>query len=341
MLFVDWNPAPPPPTEIVRPVKTAVATELGTRPERRLRGEVLAGTTVDLAFQVSGPLIEANLALGQRVEEGAVLARIDPTRFEQQVATLRPQLEQAQTRLERIRRAVESQAASEAELIDAKAAVDAAAAQLKVAEQALADTVLRSPSEALIVARMAENFQNVQAGTPVVRLQDISQLDVAVDLPESIVAAHQAGQSTAATRVTFPVRPEKTYPVTVKEASAEADPQTGTYRVIYTMPAPTDLTVLPGMAATIILPARTATEGGQLVVPVAALFVNERGEHMVWRAEPEDRVFTVRGTPVTVVDVANESAIISQGLVPGARVVTAGVAFLREGQRVTLMEEQR
>ena len=221
--FVDWNPLPPAPEAVTRPVKSAVVIDRAERPERRFNAEVSASRTVDLAFQVSGPLIEAELDLGRRVQAGDVLARIDPARFELEIETLRPKLQQAGSRLERIERMVANNAATQAELIDARAARDAAAAQLDVAEQALEDATLRAPFEALIVARYVENFQNVRPTEPVVRLQDISELDIVVNLPESLVANYDRDRDAVQPHVIFPVRPELRFPATVKEASAEAD----------------------------------------------------------------------------------------------------------------------
>lgn len=340
VLFVDWNPTPPPPPELVRPVKTAVARDLTARPARQYVGQVLPGRTVDLAFQVSGPLLEAELDLGRQVEVGDVLARIDPSRFKQEIETLRPKLNQAENLLQRIEPLVKTGAASERELLDARTARDQTAAELVRLEQALADTVLKAPFEAMIVARMAENFQNVQAGSPVVRLQDISVLRIAVDLPESVVASYR-GEPRGGTRVVFPVRPGESYAVTLTEASAEANPQTGTYRAIYSMPRPEEFMALPGMSATIILPAQRGANEQQIAVPIEALRVDAGGRYQVWLlSEFTGGSATVSSVAVEVEEIVDRWAILKSGLAEGAEVATAGVSFLREGQRVKRLGEK-
>ncbi|MCD2452269.1 biotin/lipoyl-binding protein [Methylicorpusculum oleiharenae] len=45
-------------------------------------GTVRASDRVDLAFQVSGPLIELPVKEGQPVKKGDLLARIDPRDYE-------------------------------------------------------------------------------------------------------------------------------------------------------------------------------------------------------------------------------------------------------------------
>lgn len=340
VLFVDFAPLPPAPPEVIRPVKVAIASDLLSRPERQLRGEVLAGRTVDLAFQVAGPLIEADLTLGRRVKKGDVLARIDPVRYEQQVATLEPQLRQAEDTLARVKQLAAGNAATVTELDQAQATRDTIFAQLNIARQAIADTTLRAPFDALIVARFAENFQYVTAGTPAARLQDISTLDIAVDLPEAIVALYRPSDPPTDLRVRFAVRPQTTYPVTLKEASADADPHTGTYRAVFSMPAPQEVTLLAGMSATLIIPARTGGDGKRVWIPMVGLSVNETGEKTVWRIDTDAQGARVVRTPVNVVELAGEGAII-EGVAPGTSIVTAGTAFLRDGQRVNPMEPRR
>ncbi|MGF1635416.1 MAG: efflux RND transporter periplasmic adaptor subunit [Phycisphaerae bacterium] len=376
VLFVDFAPVPPAPDAVVRPVKWAEAGDVLFRPARRFPGEVLAGRTVDLAFQVGGPLSEADLSLGRRVAAGEVLGRIDPVRFQQQVDVLEPQVAQARTTLERTREIATRNAVAPAELEQAQATFDALTAQLQIAKQAVSDTVLKAPFDGLVVARFVEPFQNVQAGTVVVRLQDVSVLDVAVDLPESVVASYRPDEVREEGRepvsVTFPVRPGYWYPLALKEASAEADPQTGTFRVTYTMPAPEDLTALPGLSATLRLPGRLGGEPGQVAVPMQAVFVDDAGRTNVWLLETSTGggadeaggggevpgvagpVYVARKREVTLgselaaapagaseAQTGSAYVVVSQGLLAGDRVATAGVAFLREGQAVRLMESRR
>lgn len=342
VIFVEFNPLPPPPPEVIRPAKVARVVNADSMPERRFRGQVLAGRTVDLSFQVGGPLMETNNALGRRLSAGDVVAKIDPTRFEQRIASLRPGLEQARQRLERSQELVRNNAAPQKELDEAQAAYDAAVAELAIAEQSLRDTVMVAPFDALVVRAFVNNFQNVAPGEPIVRLQDIETLDIAVDLPEAVVALHQRSEGKPQMRAVFPVRPEPSYEVTYKEASAEADPQTGTYRVVFSLPEPKGLTVLPGMAVTLLLPGRVA--GMRLSVPVSAIQAREDGTKAVWKLREvsgSQGVYETSSAEVTVEQIVGDRAMIGSGVAEGDLVVAAGVAFIREGQRVRPMESRQ
>src|SRR5262249_25280318 len=52
----------------------------------------------------------------------------------------------------------------------------------------LEDTTLRAPYDGVIAKRFVEPNQNVQAKAPVVKLQDVDEIDVVVDVPETIMA---------------------------------------------------------------------------------------------------------------------------------------------------------
>ena len=66
----------------VRPIKLMTVGSDLTGQTRKLPGTVRATERVDLAFQVSGPLIELPVKEGQRVKRGDLVARIDPQDFE-------------------------------------------------------------------------------------------------------------------------------------------------------------------------------------------------------------------------------------------------------------------
>lgn len=337
--FLEWNPLPPPPPEAIRPVKAATVIRFGAVPERRFPGVVQAGRTVDLSFQVSGPLLETDWSLGEEVEAGQVLMRVDPVRFEQQIATLEPQVEVAGVRYQRLKELEEAGVANPLELAEAKTAFEAAQAQLSIARQALADSQLKAPFAALLVQRFANDFENIQAGRPVIRLQDISTVDIAVDLPDTVAARRRP--ATGRLEVSFSVLPGQRFPVTVKEASAEADAETGTYRAVFTMPRLEDTNLLPGMVASLHVPPFEGEEEAALIVPAPAVWIDDQGRSRVWVVESAPRDFVIRSVVVEVDGFAADQAVISGGLEPGVQVVTAGVAFLREEQRVTITEDSR
>lgn len=117
------------PDPIIRPVKTIKLSQSDTLQKRSYPGLVQPLRETKLAFRVGGPLVALNAGIGQRVEEGQVIASIDPRDFEVNVMRLEAVLKQAQANL----KALKSGARSE-DIARLRAQVESAQAQLTAAE---------------------------------------------------------------------------------------------------------------------------------------------------------------------------------------------------------------
>jgi membrane fusion protein, multidrug efflux system len=174
--------------------------------------------------------------------------------------------------------------------------------------------------------------QNVRAKEPVVKFQDVDEIVIAVDVPETVMAADLRSADIVQMVAEFSAAPGLQFPVHIKEVAQRADPVTQTFMVRAAMKSPPDVNVLPGMTAVIKLTYRRANIlGDRLLVPITAVFKESTGAQVAWTIGPEGNVtrhIVKTGT------VAGGSIEILDGLQPGDRVAVAGVSFLREGMRV-------
>ncbi len=135
--------------------------------------------------------------------------------------------------------------------------------------------------------------------------------------------------------------PGKPIPATIKEIGTEASATTRTYPVTLIMGQPDGIEILPGMAGTATgrpeLPDNLVTKG--IMVPVTAVFsAGESSDNFVWVIEEASS--TVSRRPVKVGELVDTGIPVSSGLKPGEQVVIAGVSYLREGQKVKLLDWQ-
>jgi membrane fusion protein, multidrug efflux system len=197
----------------------------------------------------------------------------------------------------------------------------------------LEDCTLRAPYDGVIAQRFVEVNQNVSAKEPIVKFQDVDEIDIALDVPETVMAAdlltadlvHLVAEVTGAPGLQFPVH--------VKEIAQTADPTTQTFRVYVTLKAPPPgVNVLPGMTATVTLTYhRASILGSRILVPIAAVFKDSTGEQAAWVVGPDQ---TVTRRPVTLGAATGSQIEIVDGLQPGDRIAVAGVTHLREGMKV-------
>jgi RND family efflux transporter MFP subunit len=322
--------------------------------QRKFPGMVRAAKRADLAFQVGGTLKQLPVEEGQAVKKGQLIAQLDQRDFENnlrnaqgRLAKAKAVLSGAQSEYDRILRIKkqDSGAASESMVVRRREAVDRARADIKSAQAAvdaakdmLGYTVLKAPFDGTISKRYVDNFQEIGAKQSVASLDDISSLEILVDLPEIVVASirepDRRDGSQARAHAEFVAAPGWEYPLSIKEFATRADPKTQTYQVVLEMERPGDVTILPGMTATVVgEPPVGGKRGGFFVVPAIAVLANDQGESTVWVVNKDK--MTVHRRTVTTGNLTGEANIqIIEGLKSGEMIAVSGVSQLREGMKV-------
>ena len=168
---------PPPPEPLVRPIKMLTIAG-GLSGTREYPGRIKAVQQVDMAFEVAGRITEFVFKEGQRAEAGAVLARLDPRDYQNQLEQARAIERNRRTYLARIAEAHKTRAVSDQDLNDAQAQVEVAAAEVRIKRKALNDATLRAPFDGVMSRKLVEDFANVQAKEPVLIFEDDSLLEI-------------------------------------------------------------------------------------------------------------------------------------------------------------------
>ncbi|MCP5113937.1 MAG: efflux RND transporter periplasmic adaptor subunit, partial [bacterium] len=200
-------------------------------------------------------------------------------------------------------------------------------ATLKKAQDDLADTSLKAPYDGVVAERYIENFEYVQARTPVISLQNISFMELVAQIPETVVARYrdrdEAVQS-AEFFATFPSHPDQRVVAKPTEFSTEADPVTRTYAVVFGVPQPPRGRILAGMTGEIHIQLPSG-EGLGFSVPVAAVFTDETGKSCVWTLDKQ--TMTPKKVEVNAGEMAGESVLLEGGVKEGDTVITPGASF--------------
>ncbi len=325
--------------EVLRPVKTLTIQAAGTSALRSYPGQVRASRRVDLAFKVAGPLIELPVEEGQEVKKGKLIARILPRDFKIRLDQAKARSLEAEQQYQRYRDLYVKKQVSKADFDKYKSQRDVAVAQQADAQNALKDTYLKAPFAGVIAKRYVENFEEVQAKQPIVFLQDISKVELLVNVPESDMATVR-GEIDTEVFALFPTVPGKRFPLDLKEYSTQADPKTQTYQVVLVMPQPKGVHILPGMTGTVEVEIKAkATDGPQIVIPAIAVLADSDGSSYVWGVD--EKAMTVRKLPLKVAEMTgSESIVVNEGLKGGEIIVVAGGTKLEDGMQVRLWEDQ-
>ena len=316
--------------EIVRPVKLAKLEAIDRVITRQFFGTVTARQTVDLAFQVSGQMQKFPVLEGTPVQAGALIAELDLEPFERALDQARVQKDQADRALNRLSQ-LSSSSVSQVSIDDAQSAADLADLAVREAEYALENATLLAPFDGLVASRKFANFSTVSAGTPVVRLHDISEWRVEIDVPE--VLFRTAGENPDLTLLGVFTGSERRIPLEVREFTAEASAVGQTFKITLAMLEEPGPGVLPGSSITVI--AGLNTDAQEPTIPANAVIIDDAGNTSLMLFEPgQGETGTVRRLEIDLETGNDGEFILREGLSPGAEIVVAGAASLSDGQSV-------
>lgn len=322
---------------IIRPVRAMKVSDVNQAMARSFPGRAKATQELDIAFEVAGKLIQRPVDIGTVVEVGQLLAMLDPRDFENKLASAKAERKRARAHLSRIRVAVRSGAVAQQDLTDAQARFEAADANVNIRAKALEDSVLHAPFDGNVAMTYVENFQNVQAKQPVLRLLDSSRIEMVVNVPESMISY---APFVELVYVVFDPFPGREIRAMIKEIGTEASQTTRTFPITLIMDPPDDIKILPGMAGrTIRAEGELPDEYGRNVihVPVSAIFSPEENDKSyVWIIDDESQTVTRREVSIGVV--TDIGMRITAGLQTEEWIATAGVNYLTEGQQVRILE---
>ena len=342
----DRQAAPEPAS---RPVKVFVVEGSEVDAVRSFPGKVDASQRAELAFRVGGQLQELPVKEGDLVKKGQVLARLDPTDYKLILEDRQARFDNTERNFKRAKDLVADGNISRLDFDRMEAEYRSASAALSQARKDLEYTVLIAPFAGRVAQRDVENFEEVMAKQTVMWLQNIDQLDIVINLPESVVRSVRGGVSREvgdgghtdpAVRATaqFEGRGDQTFPLRPKEIATKADPQTQTFRATFTMAAPTKFTVLPGMTATVMLDlSELVTYESVKWVPARAVQADSGLNPRVWLLDPE--TMTVSSRPVSIGRMSGSMIEITDGLAGGEEIVAVGAPYLAQGMRVTRMAD--
>jgi len=340
-------------TIAVRPIKLMTVGSALTGQMRKLPGTVRATDRVDLAFQVAGPLVELPVKEGQRVKKGDLLARIDPQDYETNLRNAKGTIAKAKAGVDyavaEYKRYLNVKATDAGAVSDsivnlkytaqnvARADLQSAEAALAAAQDQLNYTQLRAPFTGVIARKYVDNYQEVTVKEPILSLQNMTDVEVLVDVPESMMVPIRKAKPRMF--ADFAADPSRSFELKIKEVALLADNLTQTYQVVMVMPAPTGIRILPGMTATVSIEfGSMAADESTIIVPAIAVWADDAGHPMVWVVDT--KTMAVHRRAVTTGDLTGVDSIkVTAGLNPDEVIAISGVSKLQEGQVVRKLEQ--
>ena len=311
------------------------------RIEREFAGEVQAGQSSRLGFELPGQLEALTVNVGDTVTAGDLMARLDTSLLESeraeltaQRAELQAELETTQRNLERIERLRTEQLASERERDELQGRTRVLQASLQRLDAALQanrtrfeKSELRAPFDAAIAGRLVDLGVVVDAGQPVFQLEQSGVREVRAGVPVALADTLGNGQSV---RIRVGQNVTSGQVIGLNPVVDQAT-RSRTVRVRVTEDwAPGDLAYLQ-------FEVPVATTGAWL--PDSAVTEGARGTWVVYAAvDAGDARWRLETRSVVIHHARRNELFVSGALNDSDRVVSGGLHRLAPGQMVRVTE---
>ncbi len=322
---------------VIRPVK---ALEIGNAESTNMRifpGVTLATNETILAFQIPGQIIQFPVLEGDHVDKGAMIAKLDPVQYQEKVNETQAKLTRDKGNYDRASILVKKGHLSQADYDKVKSLFLISQADYNTAKNDLDNTQLMAPFAGVVARKNVKNYEYITAKQPVILLQDVDTIDIEIHVPENvIVSLKKKSIEHEKMFATFDAIPNQKFNIQLKEFSSQADSQTQTFRVVFTMKRPENFNVLPGMTVSVHASLGNAKTDNFYIIPASAVFQNNKNESCVWVIDT--KTMKVKETPVTVSTLSQDKIRVLSGLHSGEWIVFSGVHFLQEGRQVKILK---
>lgn len=334
------------PEERLRPVRYVTVSEASVSRDRNFSGISKSSRESRLSFKVSGTIISAPVQIGQRLNAGDLIAKLDPAGYVLQAQQAQASLVEAQANDRRAAAnydrtkglyANDNASLNDLELAraqaeSASAVVGAASKALEIARLNISYTKLTAAVDCSIASLDVDVNENVAAGQQVASVSCGDEFEVTLNLPESLISG--VDESTPVS-VRFGSIPGEKFTGVVSEIAVASGAGSAAFPVVI-MITGSHPALRSGLAADVTFKFDLAAgEGGGVVLPVMAV-INDPNGTFVFIAEQTDiaNEAVVRRRTVILGELSQSGIEIVEGLQVGDRVITAGISVIRDGQRV-------
>jgi len=307
-------------------------------------GYVEAERKADLSPKITSRITELNVTEGTRVKKGDVIARLDHTDLDAQLAEKRAGWVNARAELAR-QRSLHDEGLAPKSSLDAAVAAEATTRAAVAYVEALLDyTVIRAPFSGVITAKRAFVGEAVSpfgsspsgggSGGAIATIVEFSSLYVGADVNEANLPKLGPNQPA---EISLDAAPDKTYHGFLRQIVPAADRQKATVRVKVAF-LDADEKILPDLSARVSFtaePTQGKTGRSRVMVPAAAIRSVD-GKTGVFRIV-EGRA---RFQPVKTGPEADGQVEVLEGLAGGERLISSSSGEIRDGDKVRVEGEK-
>lgn len=291
-------------------------------------GTAQARESIVLTPKVADTIRAIRFDSGDRVRRGQVLVEMSSVEQAADLAEVRASNQAAQEELRRYQELYDRGFASQARLDTVRAAAEAAEARLNAGGSRIADRTIRAPFSGVVGLRTASPGQYMRPGDQIGTLDDVSEIKLDFDVPETQIARLAPGVEIIARTSAYA---DRTFAGRIANVDSRINPATRTVRVRAMLPND-DERLRPGMLMTVEV---RSNPRDALAIPEIAILDRADGSY-VYRIAAGEGVQQTELVRVRTGARSGGMAEVIEGLNAGDQVVTEGLQSVRPGAPVQI-----
>ncbi len=291
-----------------------------------VQGKLDGDQNIAVYPESAGNVVEVNVRVGQYVNKGAVLARLNDAAFQEQLRSLETNYQLAEETFRKQENLWKQQIGSEMQYLQAKTNKESLEAQLAALKKQIDMTIIKSPINGNVEESMIKVGQAVSPAMPAFRVVNFNDLKVTAEVAEAYAAKISKGDEV----IVYLPDIQKEIVARITFTSQYVNPVNRTYNIEARLNQ-SAANMKANMVAVLKIKDYQAPQA--LVLPVNLVQTDNRGKYVLIAQQENDQYFA-RKKFIQTGQIYNGVAEIVEGLEPGQKVITGGYLNLDEGESV-------
>lgn len=297
-------------------------------------GTVEASEEATVSFSVPGTITKVYVEEGQKVTKGQIIAHIKSESLVNSRNIAQAELEEARDAYQRLKKLHDADALPDIKWVEIQSKLKQAENAAALADRAVADASIHSPISGYVSQKFASDGQTVIPAEPIVKIVNLSTLQVAISVPENEIASF-GPKTTAVIKFDVEGKPEVTGKIGNK--SVVADPLTRSYTVKFDIEG-TAGKILPGMIGNVLVEGlqndSSTVRSSEVTLPSQAVLLTSDNRQFVWLVKNGK----AQRKEVVADELSANGVYVRSGLVPGDSVIVAGMQKVSTGTEVAVVK---
>ena len=294
-------------------------------------GKISSQKESKLSFKTGGIVEHLFVEEGESVKHGQILAKLDLGEIQAKVNQAKAGYAKAERDFNRVEALYKDSVVTLEQLQNVTTALDVAKSNLEIAKFNLKHSQIIAPNNGQILKRFVEENELVGPGTPIIILgTSDNNWIMRVGLTDKDISKIKMNDKA---KIEIDAFQNKIFDAKVTEIASAANPYTGTFEVELTI-TKTNSKLISGMIADAeIFP---KGKGMKKIIPVSALIEADGSEGSVFI--PTENNTIAKKVNIKLSGIVNSSVIVKNGLENVDEVITDGVEYLTDGEKIKRTE---